>query len=193
MDEQSLRKLFKVFNHFMLLMWRLGLGRWINFWPEGIGCIMVLTHRGRKSGLQRRTPVNYALADGDIYCVAAFGQKTDWFRNIQADPQVQVWLPEGWWAGEAHRVEDSPERLGIIRQVLINSGFAASTFEGIHPRQLTEAQIAKVTADYQLVRIHCAREITGPTAPADLVWVWPLAVHGVLLAGILWLFFKRRK
>ena len=63
------------------------------------GQIMVLTHTGRKSGLRRRTPVNYALVDGEVYCTAGFGQISDWYRNILANPQVEVWLPDGWWAG----------------------------------------------------------------------------------------------
>jgi hypothetical protein len=36
--------------------------------------IMVIRHKGRKSGKVRYTPVNYALADGCVYAIAGFGK-----------------------------------------------------------------------------------------------------------------------
>ena len=162
MDEKSLKQMFKYFNRFMVFMWRLGLGPFINIWPEKIGRIMVLTHTGRRSGLTRRTPVNYAIVDDELYCTAAFGEATDWFRNIQAEPHVEVWLPQGWWAGEAQWVQEGETRLPVIRQILINSGFAASTFEGIQPRDLSEAELEKVARNYRLVHIRRTRGLTGP-------------------------------
>ena len=71
-----LRQGFKYGNKFMLLMWRLGMQRWGMSNPY-LGYIMVLTHTGRKSGRLRRTPVNYADSEGDIYCVAGFGAVAD--------------------------------------------------------------------------------------------------------------------
>ena len=103
----KMRQGFKYFNKFMLLMWRLGLGKWVNFWPEVGGQIMVLTHTGRKTGLKRQTPVNYALVEGELYCTAGFGQLADWYRNIMAEPRVEVWLPDGWWTGLAEEVTDA--------------------------------------------------------------------------------------
>src|SRR4030065_213664 len=35
--EQAVRQGFKIFNHFMIAMWRLGLGGWVNFWPSDGG------------------------------------------------------------------------------------------------------------------------------------------------------------
>jgi hypothetical protein len=71
--EERLRQGFKHFNRFMMLMWRLGLGPWVNAWPEVGGRIMVITHTGRKTGIRRRTPVNYTIADGEVYCTSGFG------------------------------------------------------------------------------------------------------------------------
>ncbi|HEY3342677.1 MAG TPA: nitroreductase family deazaflavin-dependent oxidoreductase, partial [Anaerolineae bacterium] len=118
-DAQA-RQGFRYFNRCMLLMWRLGLGAWVNGWPEVGGRIMVITHTGRKSGIKHRTPVNYALIGGELYCTAGFGQVSDWYRNIKANPGVEVWLPEGWWAGSAEEISDPGARLLLLRQVLIN-------------------------------------------------------------------------
>jgi deazaflavin-dependent oxidoreductase (nitroreductase family) len=165
---------FRYFNRFMLLMWRLGLGPWLNAWPKVIGCILVITHIGRKSGLKRHTPANYAIVDGDIYCMAGFGRISDWYRNIKANPNVEVWLPDGWWRGTAKEVTEPEERLRLLRQVLIASGFAAFAV-GINPYRITDQELKAITGEYCLLRIQRTAERTGQDGPGDLAWVWPLA------------------
>lgn len=172
--EERLRQGFKQFNRFMMLMWRLGLGPWVNAWPEVGGRIMVITHTGRKTGIKRRTPVNYTIADGEIYCTSGFGSKSDWYRNIMANPEVEVWLPNGRWVGVAEEITDPNTRIPLLRQVLIDSGFAAKA-AGIDPVRLTNRELEAVTADYRLIHIRRAEARTGPGGPGDLVWVWPLA------------------
>lgn len=174
-----LRQGFKLFNHGMLLLWRLGLGSWGNPTPWG-GQIMVITHTGRRSGLRRRTPVNYALIDGDVYCTAGFGRISDWYRNLLADPHVELWLPDGWWDGLAEDVSRRPDRLTILRQVIIASGFAGPLF-GVDARRLDDTALAAATRDYRLIRIRRTAARTGPGGPGDLAWLWPLAVAVLLL------------
>ena len=184
---KKLQRGFKYFNKFMLLMWRLGLGPEVNGWPKVGGRILVITHTGRKSGLQRRTPVNYSTVDGDIYCLSGFGRISDWYRNIKADPNVEVWLPDGWWAGVVEDVTDPERRLSLLRQVLVDSGFAAFAV-GINPYKISDEDLAKITTEYRLIRIHRTAERTGSGGPGDLAWVWPLATM-ILLP----LAFRRRK
>ena len=116
--ENALRYAFKRFNPFMVGLFRLGLGWAVNFWPKVGGRIMVITHTGRKSGLRRRTPVNYAPIDGDLYCTAGFGAASDWYRNIMADPEVEVWLPGEWRRGVAEDISQDPRRIPFLRQVI---------------------------------------------------------------------------
>lgn len=186
--EQALRQVFKVGNRFMVLLFRLGLGGWGNS-PE-TSQVMVLVHRGRKSGLQRRTPVNFTMVGGDIYCTAAFGTAADWYQNIVAEPKVEVWLPSAWYAGVAEEVlAEDPRRDELMRQVLIASGFAAPLFAGMDPKTATDEELAELTANYRLIRIHRTEARTGPGGPGDLAWVWPVATLGLL--G-LWLLRPRR-
>lgn len=187
--EESLRQGFKYFNRFMLWLWYLGLGPWVNCWPEVGGRIMVITHTGRKTGLKRRTPVNYAIVGGELYCTAGFGSTSDWYRNIVANPEVQVWLPDGWWAGVAEEVSAAETRLSLLRQVLIGSGFAAYV-AGINPHTITEEQLETVTKDYCLIHIRRTAACTGPDGPGHLAWVWPVAT---LILLPLVLFRQRRK
>jgi deazaflavin-dependent oxidoreductase (nitroreductase family) len=186
--EERLRQGFKKFNRFMMLMWRLGLGSWVNAWPEVGGRIMVITHTGRKTGIKRRTPVNYAIADGEIYCTAGFGSVSDWFRNITANPELEVWLPDGWWAGVAEDVTESETRIPLLRQVLIASGFAARA-AGIDPVGMTNEELDTATAGYRLIRIRRTEARTGPGGPGELAWVWPLATMLLLPLVLL----RRRK
>ena len=105
---EGLRRAFHTLNHFMVFMWKLGLGPLINIWPAVIGRIMVIQHRGRKSGRQYLTPVNYAQVDGEVYCTAGFGPRTDWYRNIMAAPDVSIWLPKGWRHARAPLTAPTP-------------------------------------------------------------------------------------
>ena len=181
--EEQLRQGFKYFNRFMLFMWRLGLGPVLNMGPTMLGRYMVITHIGRKSGIKRRTPVNYALVDDEVYCVAGFGSGSDWYRNIIANPQVEVWLPDGWWAGIAEEVTHPEARLPLLREVLIASGFAALA-AGVDPGKMTDEALDAATKEYRLIHIRRVAARTGRDGPGDLVWVWPLLVL-ILLPRVL--------
>lgn len=165
------RQAFRRFNHFMIWLWRLGFRRWVNFWPSVIGRIMVLTHIGRKSGLRRQTPVNYARVDGDLYCTVGFGHVSDWYRNILANPNVEVWLPDGWWAGVAEDISDDERRIPLLREVVIASGFAGPMF-GVNPQTMSEQELAAATKEYRLIRIQLTQQLSGPGGPGDLAWIW---------------------
>ncbi len=146
----SLRKFFHAMNRFMVFMWRIGMGRMINFWPAVIGRIMVIKHRGRKSGKEYLTPVNYAIVDGEIYCLAGFGSRSDWYRNMMANPNVELWLPEGKRAACAEDVSEAPNRLFVLRQIIIASGFAGPTF-GVDPRKVDDEKLDSISKGYRLV------------------------------------------
>src|SRR4030065_779507 len=75
-----MRAAFRVLNKFMVAMFRLGLGPCVGGNPY-TGYIMVITTIGRRSGLPRRTPVNYASGENEVYCLAGFGRRADWDRN----------------------------------------------------------------------------------------------------------------
>jgi deazaflavin-dependent oxidoreductase (nitroreductase family) len=185
--QEKMRQGFKRFNRVMLTLWRLGLGSWVNLWPSVGGRIMVIVHTGRKSGKRYQTPVNYAIVDGELYCVAGFGGISDWYRNVVANPEVEVWLPDGWWAGVAEEVTDTRIRLPLLRQVLINSGLAAQ-LAGLRPATMSDEELRQATADYRLMHIRRTHACTGPGGPGDLAWIWPLAT-----LVLLWRLMSRRK
>lgn len=189
-SERQLQQGFRRYlNPFMLSLWRLGLAWMFDVWPAVSGRIMVLTHTGRKTGLKRRTPVNYAIVDDEVFCVAGFGAISDWYRNARMHPEVEVWLPEGWWAGVAEDVSDSADRLRLMRQVLIGSGFAAYA-AGLNARRMSDAELQAATASYRLLRIRRTQARTGLGGPGELAWVWPLATFALL---VMWPRQRRRR
>lgn len=184
--------IFKQFNRIMVPAWRLGLGRAINTWPKVTGRIMVVTTVGRKSGLFRRTPVNYAWADDALYCTAGFGKKTAWYRNLKANPWVEVWLPDGAWAARAEDVPQTDDTLPIYRQILINSGLAAWAFLGFDPATVSADVLRGYAANSPLVRLHLNGRLGGPAIPGDLSWIWPPLV-GMALVGLACMVWRRKR
>ena len=189
--ESFLRRVFKGFNPFMLLMWRLGLGNWLND-PKYGGQIMVIVHVGRKSGLRRQTPVNFAIVDGELYCTAGFGRISDWYRNIRVQPKVEVWLPHGRWMGEVEDVTDAQDYAHLMRKVLIGSGFAAR-MAGLDPKLISDEELIAATKGYRLLHIRRTRAATGPGGPGDLAWIWPITTFSLLI--LIWMIrpFRRKR
>ncbi len=186
--EESLRQFLKYMSRFHIMMWRLGLGPWLDLRPDWWSQIMVITHTGRRSGLKRQTAVNYALVNGEIYCTAGFGSGSDWYRNILKDPQVEVWLPNGWWDGIAEEVSDSPERLHFMREIIIASAFVGR-LAGLDAHGMSDEELDRATRKYHLIHIKRIAARTGSGGPGDLAWVWPLATM-ILLPKVL---FRRKK
>jgi len=175
------RQFFKNFNRYMVWFWRLGFRRYVNCWPRPGGRVMVVTHTGRKSGSRYRTPLNYAVENGEIYCMAGFGHQADWFRNIQANPQVEIWLPDSWWSGQAEDMSQDQRRLPLLRRVLMDTGIVGPLF-GMDPRKLNDADLDRALGDSRLVHIHRLDRLSGPGGPGDLAWIWvPLLAAMVLL------------
>ena len=72
-----LRQFFRLLNrYFMVPVFRLGLGAFVGS-PLG-GYIMVVKTIGRKTGEARYTPVNYAIIDGNVYCLELVSSRLIW-------------------------------------------------------------------------------------------------------------------
>jgi deazaflavin-dependent oxidoreductase (nitroreductase family) len=117
------------------------------------GLVLLLTTTGRKSGLQRQTRLQYEKEGGAIYVASARGQQADWFRNIVANPHVEVQFEGQSLRGLAEPITDSTRiadflelRLKrhplMIRLMLLSHGLTRA--DRVHLEQLA-AQLALVT------------------------------------------------
>lgn len=181
---ELLRHGFHQMNRGMVLLWRLGLGRLADVWPKGFGRLLVIEHTGRRSGSHYLTPVNYTIVGDDLFCVAAFGERTDWYRNLLATPNTAVWLPDGRWEASVADVSKDPQRIDLMRRVLIDSGFAAHLF-GLHPHHIDDEDLAEATATYRLLQIKPLQRRSAPNGPDDLKWVWVPIFGAAIAAGVL--------
>ncbi len=146
----TLRRVFHAMNPFMVFMLKIGMGWMMEIMPSVSGRIMVIKHRGRKSGKEYLTPVNYAVVDGEVYCTAGFGSASDWYRNMKVNPDVEILLLKGWRKARAEDVSDSPKRVFLMRQVIIGSGFAGPLF-GVNEKKLNDEQLDAATKEYRLI------------------------------------------
>jgi deazaflavin-dependent oxidoreductase (nitroreductase family) len=70
---------------------------------------VLLETKGRTSGLPRQTPVGGRRIEDAFWLVSEYGDKSQYVRNIQADPQVRVRIRGTWYTGTAHLLpEDDP-------------------------------------------------------------------------------------
>jgi deazaflavin-dependent oxidoreductase (nitroreductase family) len=79
---------------------------------------LLLTTTGRKSGEPRTTPLIFARDGDDCIVVASRGgapMHPQWYRNLEADPKVEVQIKGERFAARAHTAEGQErERLWAI-------------------------------------------------------------------------------
>jgi deazaflavin-dependent oxidoreductase (nitroreductase family) len=167
----------------MVPLFRLGLGLFVG--NPLTGYIMVVKTIGRKTGKERYTPVNYAIIDGNIYCMAGFGKDTHWFRNLQSQPKVEVIIPSGPLAGVAEDATNSEEDIHILRQILKNSGFAGF-FAGFNPYTISDIELREKIRGFPLVRIRPTGIGSGAGDAGG--WLWILSLAATMFA--LWFILR---
>jgi deazaflavin-dependent oxidoreductase (nitroreductase family) len=169
MASSIIRRFLKFINLvFMVPLFRLGLGPFVG--NPITGYMMVLRTIGRKTGKERYAPVNYAILNGDIYCMAGFGKDTHWYRNLQAQPNIEIIIPSGPLAGVAEDVTNSEEVTPAIRQILKNSGLVGF-LAGFNPFTISDNELLDKTKDFPLVRIQPSGIGSGAGDAGGWLWI----------------------
>jgi deazaflavin-dependent oxidoreductase (nitroreductase family) len=171
---------FKTLNRwFMVPVHRLGLGAWLAT-PVG-GYMLLLRVRGRKSGLVRETPLSYFVAEGAPWVMAGFGVRTEWYRNLLADPEVEVWLPGRVLRCRAEEVTDPAVRARIMPVMARNMGVPGAMV-GCNPWTSIDERILELLSWIPLIRLTPVDGpiAAGPDDPGGHAWIWRQAV-------VLWL------
>lgn len=90
--------------------------RWHIGWMLGHLCLMI-THVGRKTGLKRQTVlevVHYDPSTQEYIVMSGYGTQSDWYRNIQAQPVVEVQVGRQRFAPH-QRMLSSGETLAVLK------------------------------------------------------------------------------
>jgi deazaflavin-dependent oxidoreductase (nitroreductase family) len=166
----------------MVPIFRLGLGFLFGN-PLG-GYVMVLKNIGRKSGKTYYTPVNYAIWNGSVYCISGGRRSSDWFRNLLANPEIEIILPGGAIFTRAEEVNDPDEQRIVARKVLINAGFAGF-FEGYNPRTISDDILQDKISSLPVLRFKVLGLGNGAFDPSGWAWVWAFLITIAILWGLL--------
>ncbi len=166
-----------------LILWRLGLGPLLSHPSLGGSRMLLLTTWGRKSKLPRHTMLSCVQLGDRVYVCSGWGPKTDWYRNIAANPSVTVQQGAQHFFANARRVQELSEFSEIAENIFRTGG--DSHFED----WLVSLDIKYDPADMMEKRERVyyvafdASEKTGPPPmPANLRWVW--AAIAVAILGV---------
>lgn len=94
-----------------ILLYRAGLGSLLGH------RFLYLVHRGRNSGRRRETVVEVVRYDPDrpeVVVVAAWGRRSDWYRNITAAPAIEVRTGRQRWSRPTQRLLGTEETLRLL-------------------------------------------------------------------------------
>ena len=154
-----------------LILYRMGLG------PLLGGKVMILTTRGRRTGLWRHTPLAY-LRDGDtLYAISNWGERADWYRNLQSSPDATVQIGNWRYAVKGAFVTE-PEGLRAFVALLRRVSPAGEQF-------ISATQGINLDNDADLARLRVVRFTPSGfppqgEVPTDLLWVWAIALPAIL-------------
>ena len=129
--------------------------------------------------------LSFVSLDGREYVCSGWGAKTDWYKNILANPQVTVQVGQKIYSAKARRIQEIDEYTQIAQEMFATGGDThfASWLESFGIEHNLQDMIAKKERLY-LVAFDENKETSPPPMPVDLKWVW-----GVIVAilFIIWL------
>lgn len=175
---------FMRLNRIMVPLLRAGLGPWMG--TPATGYLLLLEVTGRRSGTIRRVPLTYLITEGSIWVMAGYGMRTQWYRNLQADPDVTVTLPGRTLACRAEEMLDPAVRARVMPRLARGAGLPGLLI-GCNPWTASDARILELLDWIPLVRLspRSGAVAAGQDDPGGLAWAWrqpvALALVGVVL------------
>ena len=151
-----------------LILWRMGLG------PILGQTMLVLTTWGRKSRQPRHTVLSYTIQNGKAYLTPGWPERSDWFINLQADPQVTVQLGEGSYSATARKVTDKAEFGAVAVELLkLADPFLKPWLDSLGIETTQEDLVAK-RERVTMLALDWSNEDGPAPLQADLIWLWPV-------------------
>lgn len=144
--------------------WRMG---WKKSLPATFACI---TTSGRKSGLPRHTMVDHYEIEGNYYIISGWQNKSDWVKNLLADPRITLQPARGEAvAGMARPISDDAKLSRLFTGMQENPMMEAWLESlGIQP-EVTDF-LAKKDQLY-IFEVTPTGEMQLPPLTEDLRWV----------------------
>jgi deazaflavin-dependent oxidoreductase (nitroreductase family) len=80
-------------------------------------CVLVLTTRGRKTGQRRTTGVSFMPLNDRLVVFSGWGRMSNWYRNVLANPEVEVQVGRKRMRATARLVPDPERRRQLMLQM----------------------------------------------------------------------------
>ena len=101
--------------------------------------VLLLTHRGRKSGLLHKTAlevIRYDRATQTSVVISAWGERSDWFRNIRHSPALQIETGRRRYVPE-QRILTADEAVRELESYTVQHPWAAKILERVFGFHIT--------------------------------------------------------
>jgi deazaflavin-dependent oxidoreductase (nitroreductase family) len=85
-------------------------------------CVLKLTTKGRKSGQPREAGVSFMPVDGKYVIFSGWGVRSDWYRNLLANPDVTIQVGRKTMQATAKPVDDPERRQALMQQMRSRAG-----------------------------------------------------------------------
>lgn len=90
---------------------------WLERWADAP--FTYLTTTGRRSGQPHRIEIWFAVDDGRLYLLSGDRDRSDWVRNLIANPRVTIELGDETRAGIARVLEPGTAEDRLARELLV--------------------------------------------------------------------------
>ena len=180
-NADSSRELAKSLFRAPLYLYQLGWGPALNWLP-----LLILTTKGRTSGLPRHVAVEYRRHGSKYYIFSGWGTDTDWYRNILRDPAVTIQHGANTYDARAQRVEDPAEALRALYMFSRNSWIYETLFARMTSAQAADLNtLTEVVEEFTVVRLDPTEETPAlPTIEPFSETVRQMATVFALLLGL---------
>ena len=130
-------------------LYRLGWGGILGWLP-----MLVMTTKGRRSGAPRHVMVEFRRHGSKYYVFSAWGERTDWYRNLLQHPRVTIQHGADVFSADARPVQGNAEALRALYLFTRNSRLYERMFAGMSSAQAADLNsLADVAQEFTLVRL----------------------------------------
>jgi deazaflavin-dependent oxidoreductase (nitroreductase family) len=84
-------------------------------------CVMLITTRGRRTGLLRTNGVSFMPLDEHYVVFSGWGVTSQWYRNVRANRSVRIKVGSRRMNATARLVEDPDRRVELMRRMAARS------------------------------------------------------------------------
>lgn len=148
--------------------------------------LVILTTRGRKSGLPRHTPIEYRMHGTKIYLISGWGERPNWVQNLLAYPRATLQAGSRTYGADAHLVTDTSE---VLRALFLFRKPAPAVYDALLARvtdatEVDARTLPELSDQLTVIRLDITDGgIDIPTLRANLRWIW--GVIGVIIAVLI--------